>query len=212
MDSTRKKQLELAAHHLARNDPVMAGLVMAHGTCTVVPHVDYYRSLVEAIIGQQLSVKAAAAIKGRFRELFGGEFPEPVAILDISAETYRAAGLSFAKARYITDLAEHVIDGRLNFDRLDLQSNAEIIKNLCAVKGVGEWTVHMFLLFCVGRLDVLPIGDLGVRNAVRDRYGLAVTPTPTAVTDLAIANHWHPYESVASWYLWESYDTEPFIP
>ena len=212
MDKFRKQQLQQAATYLAQHDPILAELVAAHGLCTIVPHVDYYRSLVDSIIGQQLSVKAAAAIKQRFRDLFGGTFPEPAAILTIDADTYRSVGLSYAKARYIVDLAQHVLDGQIVFDKINTQSNTEILQELTAVKGIGEWTVHMFLMFCVGRLDVLPIGDLGVRNAIRDRYGLETAPTPAQVTALAVKNNWHPYESVASWYLWESYDTEPFVP
>ena len=212
MDLKRQQQLRHAADHLAKNDPVMAELVAAYGLCTITPHTDYYRSLVESIIGQQLSVKAAAAIKQRFRNLFGGCFPEPAAILAIDAETYRSVGLSYAKARYIVDLAEHVLDGRIVFDHINTHRNDEIMQALTAVKGIGEWTVHMFLMFCVGRLDVLPIGDLGVRNAIRNQYGLALSPTPAAVSALAAKNSWHPYESVASWYLWESYDTVPFVP
>lgn len=212
MDPKRQQQLQQAAAHLAQHDPVMAELVAAHGMCNIVPHADYYRSLVDSIIGQQLSVKAAAAIKQRFRDLFGGDFPEPQAILGVDAETYRSVGLSYAKARYIVDLAQHVLDGRISFQKIDNQTNDEIITELTAVKGIGDWTVHMFLMFCVGRLDVLPIGDLGVRNAIRDQYDLAVSPTPAEVTALAAQNNWHPYESVASWYLWESYDTEPFVP
>lgn len=212
MNSSRLIDYQQAALHLSQADPVMAQLVTVHGLCTIEPHQDYYRSLVDSIIGQQLSVKAAAAIKRRFRELFGGNFPEPAAILDQTVDTLRAVGLSFAKARYIQDLAQHVLDGKISFDKIDVQSNQEIIAELTDVKGIGEWTVHMFLMFCVGRLDILPIGDLGVRNAIRDRYELSLSPTPKAVTELALANQWHPYETVACWYLWESYDSEPFVP
>lgn len=212
MDKTRRKQLQQAAAHLARHDPVLRAVINASGICTIVPHTDYYRSLVDSIIGQQLSVKAAAAIKQRFRDLFAEKFPEPAAILELSTENYRTAGLSYAKAGYISDLAQHIIDGRISFDRIDSQTNEEILSELTAVKGIGEWTGHMFLMFCVGRLDILPTGDLGVRNAIRDLYGLEQSPTPRAVVTLAAQNQWHPYESVASWYLGESYDTEPFIP
>ena len=212
MDRARTKQLQLAADHIAQHDPTLAAVITNTSLCTIVPHTDYYRSLVDSIIGQQLSIKAAAAIKNRFRELFNGTFPEPYQILEKTHEELRSVGLSHAKANYIRDLAEHVLDGRIKFDKIDSQSNAEIIAELTDVRGIGEWTVHMFLMFCVGRLDILPTGDLGVRNAIRDLYGLDTSPTPKEVTELAIVNKWHPYESVASWYLWESYDAEPFIP
>jgi DNA-3-methyladenine glycosylase II len=206
-----ESKLIAAAKHLATNDRRLAPVIARSGLATFVPHRDYYRSLTDSIIGQQLSVKAAASIQRRFRELFNGEFPEPAAIMAKSIEELRSVGLSGAKANYIRDLAEHISDGRLTFDRLDQQSNDEIIAELTDVKGIGEWTVHMFLMFCMGRLDILPTGDLGIRNGIRDLYGLAQTPTPLQVKDLATKNHWHPYESVASWYIWESYDSVPAV-
>ena len=212
MNANLQAQYQQAAVHLSQHDLVMAELVTNHGLCTITPHQDYYRSLVESIIGQQLSVKAAAAIKQRFKDLFGGTFPEPLAILARPVVELRAVGLSYAKAQYIQDLAQHVLDGKIRFNKIDDQTNDEIIAELTDVKGIGEWTVHMFLMFCVGRLDILPTGDLGVRNAIRDRYSLSASPSPKAVTELALKNRWHPYETVASWYLWESYDTEPFVP
>jgi len=204
-----ENELQKAAKYLSQRDPLLAPVIARCGLATFVPHRDYYRSLTDSIIGQQLSVKAAASIKRRFGELFGGEFPTPQAILEKSIEELRSVGLSGAKANYIRDLAEHILDGRVTFARLDEQSNEEIIAELTDVKGIGEWTVHMFLMFCVGRLDILPIGDLGIRNGIRGLYGYAHTPTPLQVKELAARNHWRPYESVASWYIWESYDSAP---
>lgn len=204
-----ENELLKAADHLRRRDPRLAPVIARCGLASFAPHRDYYRSLTDSIIGQQLSVKAAESIKGRFRELFGGEFPAPAAILGKSIEELRSVGLSGAKANYIRDLAGHVVDGRVTFTRLEQQSNEEIMAELTDVKGIGEWTVHMFLMFCVGRLDVLPVGDLGIRNGIRDLYGFDSTPTPLQVKELAVKNHWHPYESVASWYIWESYDSTP---
>jgi DNA-3-methyladenine glycosylase II len=206
-----ESELKKAAAHLRQNDARLAPVILRSGLATFVPHHDYYRSLTDSIIGQQLSVKAASSIQGRFRALFGGEFPTPTAILAKSIEELRSVGLSGAKANYIRDLAAHISDGRLTFTDLDRQTNQAIIAELTDVKGIGEWTVHMFLMFCMGRLDILPIGDLGIRNGIRDLYGFATTPTPTQVTDLAAQNHWHPYESVASWYIWESYDSKPSL-
>lgn len=203
------KQLRLAAQHLSQHDAQLAPVIARSGLATFVPHSDYYRSLTDSIIGQQLSVKAADSIQRRFRELFGGDFPTPECILKKSIADVRSVGLSGAKANYIRDLAEHISDGRLTFNNIDRQTNQQIIAELTDVKGIGEWTVHMFLMFCMGRLDVLPTGDLGIRNGIRALYTLETLPTPTEVRDLAAANHWHPYESVASWYIWESYDTKP---
>jgi DNA-3-methyladenine glycosylase II len=188
---------------------VLAPVIKRAGLPTFEPHDDYYGALVNSIIGQQLSVKAAATIKQRFRDLFGGRLPAPDAILAKSVEELRTVGLSRAKANYVRDLAQHVIDGKVRFDQLDRQTNAEIIGELTDVKGIGEWTAHMFLIFCMGRLDVLPIGDLGIRNGVRALYGLQDLPTPEQVGEIAAKNHWHPYESAASWYIWRSLDNEP---
>src|SRR5690606_34508518 len=128
------------------------------------------QSLVESIVSQQLSVKAAATILDRFKNLFVSDFPSPEEILEKDIEIFRAVGLSRQKASYIRDLAEKVIDGSIKFDHLDSLSNQEVIDELIQVKGVGVWTVHMFLMFCMGRLDVLPTGDLGIRNGIQKLY------------------------------------------
>jgi DNA-3-methyladenine glycosylase II len=199
-------ELQTAAKLLAQHDPVLAPIITLHGPARFQPHSDYYAALVTSIISQQLSVKAASTIKQRFQDLFGGQLPPPEAIITKTHDELRSVGLSNAKANYIRDLAEHVIDGRIKFDSIPQQTNAEIIAELTDVKGIGEWTVHMFLMFCVGRLDVLATGDLGVRNGIRNLYGLATAPTPHQVTELAAHNNWHPYESVACWYVWRSLD------
>lgn len=201
--------LQQAANYLKANDPILKPVIERFGLCDITPHKDYYRALVNSIVGQQLSVKAARSIRARFLDLFGGTFPEPAAIIEKTPEELRSAGLSWAKAAYIQDLAQHVLSGKVRFDHLDSLSNDEIIKELTDVKGIGEWTVHMFLMFCMGRLDVLPTGDLGIRNGIRALYGFEDAPTPAQVTEIAERNHWRPYESVASWYVWESLDNAP---
>lgn len=211
MELATKENLRKAAEHLAKHDSKLAPIIKQVGLATFVPHQDYYGALVNSIIGQQLSVKAAASIKQRFRDLFGGKLPSPEEILQKSVEELRSVGFSNAKARYVHDLAEHVIDGRVRFDKLDQQSNEEIIAGLTDVKGVGEWTVHMFLMFCMGRLDVLATGDRGVRNGIRDLYGFTDVPTPEQVKEIAHKYHWHPYETVACWYIWRTLDNEPDI-
>jgi len=174
-----------------------------------VPHTNYYQELVESIISQQLSVKAASAIEKRFIGLFEDQFPSPEQILSRSIEEFRSVGLSRPKAAYVQDLARNVLDGTVKFDTLDQLSNDEIIAELTKVKGIGEWTVHMFLMFCMGRLDVLPIGDLGIRNGVQKLYSFDHALLPQEVTLLAEANKWTPYQSVASWYVWQSLDNAP---
>lgn len=203
------EELQKAAIYLAERDPVLAPVIQRTGTATFEPHDDYYGALVNSIIGQQLSVKAASSIKRRFQDLFGGHMPGPEAILRKSEDDLRAVGLSRPKIKYIQDLAQHIIDGKVKFDRIPLQSNEEILDELTDVKGLGEWTVHMFLMFSVGRLDVLAHGDLGVRNGVRALYDLPELPSQQVIDEIAAANGWHPYESVACWYVWQSLENEP---
>ncbi len=206
---TITSELRKAANHLKANDPALVNIISSTGLAKFEPHTDYYAALVNSIIGQQLSVKAASTIKQRFRDLFDGDLPTPEAILSKSVEELRAVGLSGAKVSYVRDLAEHIIDGRIHFKQLDRQTNQQIITDLTDVKGIGEWTVHMFLMFCMGRLDILPTGDLGIRNGVRALYGFEQTPTPLQVAEIAKKHNWHPYESVASWYVWRSLDNAP---
>jgi DNA-3-methyladenine glycosylase II len=206
-----EKNLSDAISHLKRYDPQLSEVIDRYGPCTIRPHTDYYQELVDSIISQQLSVHAARAIEGRFRDLFGGKFPAPEEILTTDIETLRGLGFSRAKASYVLDLAQHIVDDKVQFDTFDSLSNAEILAELLPVKGIGEWTVHMFLMFCMGRLDVLPVGDLGIRNGVRKLYGLAEAPTPAQVSEIAQKYNWHPYESVASWYIWQSLDNKPAL-
>lgn len=177
--------IQTALDHLSDNDPIMAILIDTYPAPSFIAHTNYYQALVESIIGQQLSVKAAAAIRDRFVGLFDDVFPTPEQIITIDVEVYRSIGLSRPKARYIIDLAEHVIDGRVRFDHLDALSNQEVIDELTAVKGIGAWTVHMFLMFCMGRLDVLPVGDLGIRNAIEKNYELDFVGASGAVENVA---------------------------
>jgi DNA-3-methyladenine glycosylase II len=206
MNLVFQEQLEEAARHLSVSDPSLAKVIANAPLPTFTPHTDYYQALVNSIIGQQLSVKAAATIKQRFVDLFDGQFPSPEQILARDIEQLRGVGLSRPKAGYIQDLARHILGGSVRFDTL---SNEEIISELTTVKGIGEWTVHMFLLFCMGRLDVLPTGDLGIRSGIKKLYRLEQLPTPDEVRSIAAKNHWHPYESVASWYVWHSLDNAP---
>jgi len=200
-----------AAAHLSANDNILQPVIASAGIATIRPHKNYYWSLVSSIISQQLSVKAAHSIEQRFLSLFDDPVPPPQAILEKSVEELRSAGLSNAKANYIRDLAQHVIDGRLKFDALDAQTNDTITAELMDVKGIGEWTTHMFLIFCMGRLDVLAHGDLGIRNGIRNLYNLSAVPSPEDVDDLANKNNWHPYASVACWYVWQSLKNKPMV-
>jgi DNA-3-methyladenine glycosylase II len=168
---------------------------------------DAYGALLRAIVGQQLSVKAARSIYNRLMELFDGETPTPEQLLAAEPEALRTAGLSRAKVAYLRSLAEHVLSGELELDRLDDLSDEDVMREVTAVKGLGEWTAHMFLLFHLGRPDVLPVGDLGVRRAVERLYGLEGLPSAQELE--ALGERWRPYRSLASLYLWESLDNAP---
>lgn len=200
-----------AAEYLAANDPHLAPVIKVSGLCDIAPHTDYYTALVTEIIGQQLSTKAARAIRTKFVDSFGGTFPSPQQILAKSLEDLRATGISWAKAKYVSDLAQHVVDGKVKFDHLDALSNEEIIRELTAVKGIGEWTAHMFLMFCMGRPDVLATGDLGIKNGMQKLYGLDHSPSAQQIVELAEKYKWHPYETVACWYVWEALDNAPAL-
>lgn len=204
--------LQQAATHLSSVDPILASVIEKAGVPNITPHKNYYQELVESIISQQLSVKAAATILKRFLELFPGDtFPAPDEILAKDSEVLRSVGLSRQKATYIQDLAVKVIEGTVRFNHLDTLTNDEVIAELTQIKGVGVWTVHMFLLFCMGRLDVLPTGDLGIKNGIYTLYQLKEKPTSEEMEKLARKNKWHPYESVASWYIWHSLDNKPAL-
>jgi DNA-3-methyladenine glycosylase II len=170
--------------------------------------IDHYGTLVRSIVGQQLSTKAAASIYGRLLDRFGGRAPTPEEVLAEDPEALRtAAGLSHAKVRYLRSLAEHVLDGSLQLDRLPDLRDDEVIAELTAVKGIGVWSSHMFLMFHLRRPDVLPVGDLGIRRAVKIHYELAELPTPAELTE--IAEPWRPHRTLACIYLWRSLQATP---
>ncbi len=201
--------LKQASQQLSKYDAILAPVITKVGVCTIFPHRNYYWELIDSIISQQLSVKAAASIENRFRTLLKSDYPTPEAILAVSVDSLRTAGLSRPKAIYIHDLAQHIQDGKVKFDTFETLSNEAIITELTLVKGIGEWTAHMFLIFCMGRLDVLATGDLGIRNGVRKLYGFEQPPNPIDIRQVAIDHHWHPYESVACWYVWRSLNNLP---
>jgi DNA-3-methyladenine glycosylase II len=169
---------------------------------------DHYGALVRAIVGQQLSVAAARAIYGRLTDRFDGKPPTPQQILEDEPEELRAAaGLSRAKVSFLRSLAEHVLSGELELERLDELDDDAAISELVAVKGLGTWTAHMFLMFHLERADVLPVGDLGIRRAIERAYGLDELPEASAMEE--IAQPWRPYRTLACRYLWRSLANEP---
>lgn len=206
---TYTEKLRQAEQHLAKNDKRLAEVIKSSGPCRIKPHSDHYGELVGSIVGQQLSAKAGAVIWGRVLELFGGKMPTPEQLLKTSDDKIRACGVSRPKIAYMKDLAQHILDGRLDLKHISTMPNEQLIEQLTAVKGIGEWSAHMFMLFGLGRLDILPTGDLGVRKAIQKLYKLSNLPDPAQIVTIAAHHGWHPYESVASWYLWQSLDNSP---
>ena len=194
---------------LMRRDPVMRELIRQHGACGLADsqHSDPYKALVHAIMSQQLSAKAAATIARRFTDLFGGTFPTPAQVLAMPEDRLRSVGLSGAKVSFVRDLARHIEDGSLRLDALPDLTDEEVIAALTQVKGIGRWTAEMFLMFRLHRPDVLPLGDLGIVNAMKKAYGLRKPPTPERM--VKIGESWRPYRSIACWYLWASLDNKP---
>ncbi len=197
--------------HLRAADPVVGRLIVCHGPFRPRPSDDPYSALVRMILYQQLAGAAAAAIERRWRALYADPDPDatptPEEILATRDEEFRRVGVSRQKASYLRDLAERVREGRLSWDRLDALADEEVVTHLTAVRGVGEWTAHMFLMFHLGRPDVLPVGDLGVRAGMRVAYGLEAAPSPARAGEIGAP--WSPYRSVGSWYMWRAAETAP---
>ena len=200
-----------ATEELARRDPVLARLVVAAGPCELDARrgLSHFGSLCRSITFQQLAGRAAATIFGRFVDVAtgGGEATDltPEGVLACSEEALRAAGLSAAKTRSIRALAERTASGELPLDDVHDIGDEELIERLSAVPGIGRWTAEMFLIFQLGRLDVWPVGDLGVRKGYATAWGLPQMPTPKELT--AYGETFRPYRSVAAWYCWRAVDT-----
>jgi DNA-3-methyladenine glycosylase II len=169
---------------------------------------DHYGALVRSIVGQQLSTRSARAIYGRLVDRYGGRPPTPEEVLADDPDELRvAAGLSHAKVRYLRSLAEHVVDGSLELDRLEQLSDEEVAAELIAVRGIGLWSAQVFLMFHLQRPDIVASGDLGIRRAVMLHYGLDVLPAPAVVEE--IAERWRPYRTIACRFLWRSLAATP---
>jgi DNA-3-methyladenine glycosylase II len=202
-------ELGRARRVLMRRDPVLRRIIRKYGACGITAgrEADIFCGLVEAIVSQQLSTRAAATIYGRLRALMpGGGPPTAEAILPLSDEILRSVGLSRQKASYLRDLSQKVVDGSLHTGSLAGMSDEEVVAELTRIKGIGRWTAEMILIFRLARPDILPVGDLGIVKAVRNAYGLRKTPDARRL--LKIGETWRPYRSVASWYLWASLDNK----
>ena len=193
-----------ARRSLSRRDPVLRPLIRKVGPCGLRWRGDPYRYLVRSVLYQQLAGAAASAIEGRFKAEFGGRIPRPERLLVASPESLRGVGLSRQKAAAVRSIAEAFLDGTVRARKLVQMEDEEVIAAVTPIRGVGEWTAHMLLMFSLGRPDVLPVGDYGVRKAARDLYALESLPKPGELR--AIAEPWQPYRSVACWYLWRHAD------
>jgi len=196
-----KLTMKKAVTHLRKSDPVMAAIIERVGVCRMTYREATFEALARAIVFQQLSTKAASTIFRRFSEAAGGAIT-PESINNLSVGEMRRAGLSKQKISYIRDLAGHAFSGSLDLRRTESMSDEEVIVMLTSIKGIGLWTAHMFLIFALRRPNILATGDLGIQTAIKKAYRKRKMPTPKDIEK--IAKSWHPYCSVACWYLWRS--------
>ena len=192
-----------ANSYLSDIDPVMANAIALVGPCTLIPNPRLFETLVDAIISQQISVKAADAIMARLRAAIHAEangLISPEALLSLEDEALRAVGLSPQKMRYVRDLTERVSSGQLDLERLSELDDEAVITELVKVKGIGRWTAEMMLIFSLGRPDVLPVDDLGLLEGVREAYALEARPTTKEMRERG--EIWRPYRTFATWYMW----------
>jgi DNA-3-methyladenine glycosylase II len=193
-----------AVNHLKKADAVLGSIIERVGAYKIQYHEPTFQTLVRSIVYQQLNGKAAATIFGRLAAAAKADPLTPESILKLRPARMRKLGLSGQKMSYIRELARLTRDGEVDFSRCEGMADEGVVEHLTRVKGVGVWTVHMFLIFALRRHDVLPTGDLGVRMAIKKAYGLEELPKPEEMARIAAA--WRPYCSVASWYLWRSLD------
>lgn len=193
-----------AVSHLKKSDPALARVIDLVGPCRFQARAEgtHFDHIVRAIVFQQLSGKAASTIYGRVRALFGDRAPTAAELLATDDATLRGAGLSWAKIKYVKDLSAHALDGRLPVERLHELDDAQVMDALVQVKGIGRWSAQMFLMFRLGRPNIVPELDLGIRKAVQRAYRLRSMPPPARV--LEIGSRWEPYGTIAAWYLWRS--------
>jgi len=191
-----------AARRLANVDPILRRIIRRVGPCTLRRHPRYFVTLCDSIVSQQLSARVAEVIFARFEALYPHRRPTPQRVARTPVPRLRTAGLSGQKARYLKELAKGFASGRIRPTRFARQSNEEIVEVLTLIHGIGRWTAEMFLMFSLNRLDVLPVDDLGIKKAVQQAYGLRRLPKAAMIR--RIGRPWHPYETIACWYLWQS--------
>jgi DNA-3-methyladenine glycosylase II len=197
------KDWSAAESHLSRADPVMRQIIQAVGRCALAPRRDYFVKLCQSIYTQQISTAVATVLFGRFRDQFPSRRPTPTAVLKflkLDDQIIRSVGLSRQKRSYLEDLAAKWIDGHIPSRHFSSMDDGAIVQSLTQVKGIGRWTVEMFLIFCLNRPDVFPVDDLGVRKSAQIAFGLKSLPTKQELTELG--EKWRPWRTIATWYLW----------
>ena len=194
------ESIKTATVYLTQIDPVMASTIELIGPCTLQPDPDVFEALVDAIISQQISVKAADAIMARIRAALSDGLVTPDTLMPFDVDKLRTLGLSPQKARYIRNLLEHIASGELDLVQLTMLDDEAVISKLVEVKGIGRWTAEMILIFSLERLDVLPVDDLGFVEGVREAYALPARPTRKEM--LERGEQWRPYRTIATWYMW----------
>ena len=204
---SRTERIQTAIEHLNDVDPVMRGIIDRVGPFTLRPERDRFWMLIRSILSQQISTAAARTIRTRVQALVEPDKVTPESILQLSETSLRSAGVSARKVEYMRDLATRVADGSINLSQIGRRSDDRIIALLIEVRGIGRWTAEMFLMFALGRLNVFPVDDLGIRNAIQAHY--EVSSPPSRVEMHEVAAPWKPYASVASWYCWRSLDVAP---
>ncbi|MGI0091563.1 MAG: DNA-3-methyladenine glycosylase family protein [Nitrososphaerales archaeon] len=193
-----------AVKHLTQSDPKLAKIIQTHGAMKFSPEGEMFQSLVESILGQQLAAPAANAIIGRVKVLYANGIIDAKSLYGTPTRKLRSAGVSPQKVKYLKDLSSRVVKGKLDLELLKTKSDLELLEALDQVLGIGSWTVHMLMIFTLGRPDVLPTDDLGIRKAIQSVYSLSEMPKRDEIEELA--RNWHPYCSVASLYLWRHKD------
>ncbi len=204
-------EIENGISHIYNNDKKLAGIIDQVGRCTLRPKRDHYLSLLGSIISQQLSVRVADIIEERFIKYFDGN-PTPEKIIVADTENLRGLGMSYSKVKYVKDLSEKIVSKEIHFKNLNKLTDEQIISEYTKVKGIGVWTVHMFLIFTLARLNILPVGDLGIKRAAMIIYNLRKLPDENKMILISKKNNWAPYNSIASWYLWRSLELNNLKP
>lgn len=197
------EQIESGKKHISANDPLLGEIIKQVPECLLRPRRNIYNAIIDSIISQQLSVQAAKSISYKFYTYFENA-PTPEKIVTTDDSVLRSLGLSGAKVKYVKDFSYKILNKEIILKGINRKSDDEIIRLLTTVKGIGEWTVHMLLIFTLFRLDVLPVGDLGIRKAIQRLYKLRKLPEAGKIRDISKKRGWSPYCSIASWYLWRS--------